>query len=65
MPSERIQRQIESLLDEAESAVKQLHWLIVRNRGSGVYFAICDLIWETIENLAKLTAWRNLRAPAD
>jgi hypothetical protein len=31
MASERIQRQIESLLDEAESAVKQLHPEIVRD----------------------------------
>ena len=32
MPSERIQRQIDSLLDEAEAAVKQLDWPTVKAR---------------------------------
>ena len=32
MPSERIQRRIDSLLDEADEAVKQRDWSVVRER---------------------------------
>ncbi|MBI4498131.1 MAG: hypothetical protein HY689_09560 [Chloroflexi bacterium] len=32
MPSERVQRQIDRLLDEADEAVRQLNWLAVRDR---------------------------------
>ena len=36
MPSERVQRQIESLLDEAEVAVRALDWATVRARTDAV-----------------------------
>jgi hypothetical protein len=32
MPSERIQRQIDQLLDEAEQAVRESNWALVRSR---------------------------------
>jgi hypothetical protein len=32
MPSERVQRQIDALLDEAEAATKQSNWALVRDR---------------------------------
>ena len=32
MPSERIQRQIDALLDEAEAAIKLSDWVLVRDR---------------------------------
>ena len=32
MPSERIQRQIDRLLDEADAAARQLDWTTVRDR---------------------------------
>jgi predicted ATPase/class 3 adenylate cyclase len=36
MPSERVQRQIDRLLDEAEAAIARLDWEAVRNRSSAV-----------------------------
>jgi hypothetical protein len=36
MPSERIQHQINVLLDEAEQAVSQLNWEVVRDRAIAV-----------------------------
>jgi len=36
MPSERLQRQIDGLLDEAEAAVRALDWMTVRNRTAAV-----------------------------
>src|SRR5437867_11462528 len=36
MPSERVQRQIDGLLDEAEAAVRALDWQAVRNRADAV-----------------------------
>jgi serine/threonine protein kinase len=36
MPSERIQRQIDALLDEAEQAVRQSDWALVRSRAEQV-----------------------------
>ena len=36
MPSDRIQRQIDQLLDEAEAAVSGLNWEVVRDRAQAV-----------------------------
>jgi class 3 adenylate cyclase len=36
MPSERVQRQVDGLLDEAEAAVRALDWTTVRNRVEAV-----------------------------
>ncbi len=36
MASERVQRQIERLLDEAEEAIAQLNWVVVRDRAQAV-----------------------------
>jgi hypothetical protein len=36
MPSERVQRQIDRLLDEAEAAVRELNWTVVRDRARAV-----------------------------
>lgn len=36
MASERVQRRIDSLLDEAETAIKQLDWSVVRDRAEAV-----------------------------
>jgi len=36
MVSERLQRQTESLLDEAEAAIKQLDWRVVHDRAQAV-----------------------------
>src|SRR6266545_7037735 len=36
MPSERVQRQIDSLLDEAEAAIRQSDWATVRQRVGAV-----------------------------
>ena len=36
MPSDRIQRQIDHLLDEAEAAVSGLDWDVVRDRAQAV-----------------------------
>jgi hypothetical protein len=36
MPSERMQRQIDSLLDEAEAGVRALEWQTVRDRCEAV-----------------------------
>src|SRR5205809_1039236 len=36
MPSERIQRRIDSLLDEADEAVRRLDWPVVRERALAV-----------------------------
>ena len=36
MPTERIQRQIDALLDEAEAAVRTLDWATVRDRCEAV-----------------------------
>jgi len=36
MPSERIQRQVDRLLDEAEQAVGERDWALVRERAEGM-----------------------------
>ncbi len=36
MASDRVKRQIDSLLDEAEAAIKQLDWRVVRDRAEAV-----------------------------
>ncbi len=36
MASDRVKRQIDSLLDDAESAIKQLDWKVVRDRAEAV-----------------------------
>ena len=36
MPSERVQRQIDALLNEAEAATKGLDWALVRQRCEAV-----------------------------
>ncbi len=35
MPSERVQRQIDSLLDQAEAAIATGEWLVVQERAQG------------------------------
>ncbi len=42
MPSERIQRQIDRLLDEAEEGISQLDWEIVRARAEAVLTLVPD-----------------------
>lgn len=36
MASDRVQRQIDGIHDEAEASVKQLNWRVVHNRGEAV-----------------------------
>ena len=36
VPSERVQRQIDRLLDEAEAAITELRWQVVRDRARAV-----------------------------
>ena len=36
MASDRVQRQIDSLLDEAEAAIKELDWRVVHDRAEAV-----------------------------
>ena len=36
MPSERVQRRIDSLLYEAEAAIKRSDWVLVRDRATNV-----------------------------
>ena len=42
MASERLQRQIDRLLDEAEEAIPRLDWEVVRARAQAVLAIDCD-----------------------
>ncbi len=54
MASERVQRRIEGLLDEADESVYQLDWGVVRDRASPVL----GLDLETLKSPAYLAADR-------
>jgi len=59
MPSERVQRQIEDLLNEAEAAIKAREWARVRDRAS----AVVALDEENEDALAYLEAAETNLAP--
>lgn len=54
MPSERIQRRIDSLLDDADEAVKQQQWDVVRDRAKSDLRLEVDSIYSLLPVFARL-----------